>query len=64
MTLPFRATPMGATFKRKIDDIFKELPNVIGISDDILGLGHDTDGTDHTTALWGHSRYAEKKPKI
>ena len=30
------ATPAGDMFQRKIDEIFKELPNVFGIADNIL----------------------------
>ena len=36
MTLPFRTAPVGDMFKRKIDDIFKELPKMFGIATDIL----------------------------
>ena len=33
-------------FQRKIDEIFKGLPNVFGIADDILVVGYDIDGKD------------------
>ena len=31
----------------KIDEIFKELPNVLGIADDILSIGYNSSGLDH-----------------
>ena len=33
--LLFGASPVGDMFQRKIDNIFKDLPNVLGIADDI-----------------------------
>ena len=45
--LPFGAAPVGDMFQRKIDDIFNDIPNVFGISDDILIIGYDKDGGDH-----------------
>ena len=42
--LPFRAAPVGNVFQHKIDEIFKDMPNVFGITDDILVIGHDEDG--------------------
>ena len=35
----------------KIDEIFKDLPNVFGIADDILIVGYDNDGKDHGDTL-------------
>ena len=35
----------------KIDEIFKDLPNVFGIADDILVVGYDSDGNDHYEML-------------
>ena len=32
--LPFGAAPTGDMFQHKIDEIFKNLPNVFGIADD------------------------------
>ena len=40
-------TPTVNMFQRKIDDIFKELPNAFGIANDILAVGYDNDGMDH-----------------
>ena len=34
-------------FRGNIDEIFKDLPNVFGIADDILVVGHETDSRDH-----------------
>ena len=38
-------------FQRKIDKIFKDLPNVSGIMDDILVVGYEVDGKDHDETL-------------
>ena len=38
-------------FQWKIDEIFKDLPNVFGIADDILVVGYDSDGKDHDDTL-------------
>ena len=45
--LPFGAAPAGDMFQRKIDEIFKNIPNVFGIADDILVAGYDTDDKYH-----------------
>ena len=34
-------------FPEKIDEIFKDLPNVFGTADDILILGYNADSRDH-----------------
>ena len=34
-------------FERKIDEIFKDMPNVFGIVDDILVAGYEADGRNH-----------------
>ena len=39
-------------FQHKIDEIFKDLPNVLGIADDILVVGYDSDGKDYDETLW------------
>ena len=46
-SLPFGAVPMGNMFQHKIDETFNDLPNVFGIADNILVIGHDKDRTDH-----------------
>ena len=33
-------------FQCKIDEIFNDMPNSFGITDDILVIGYDDDGTD------------------
>ena len=48
---PFRAGPAGDMFQRKIDKIFKDLPNVFGFADNILVVGYDRDGKDHDDTL-------------
>ena len=45
--LPFRAVLAGNMFQWKIDKIFSDMPNVFGIADDILVIGHDKAGADH-----------------
>ena len=44
---PFGAILAGDMFQRKIDEIFKELPNVSGIAYDNLTVGYGDDSTDH-----------------
>ena len=41
MRQPFGAALAGAMFQCKIDDIFKELPNVLGIANDTLIVGYN-----------------------
>ena len=38
-------------FQRKMDEIFKDLQNVFGITDDILVVGYDRDSKDHDDTL-------------
>ena len=38
-------------FQLKIDEIFKDLPNVSGTADDSLALGYDNDGKNHDDTL-------------
>ena len=45
--LPFGAAPADDMFQRKIDEIFKDMPDVFGIVDDILVAGYKADGRDH-----------------
>ena len=45
--LPFGAALAGDMFQRKIDEIFKDLPNVFSIADNILVAGYKTDCKDH-----------------
>ena len=50
-TLPFGVEPTGNMFQQKINEIFKDLPSVSGIADDILVVGYDVDGRDHDKML-------------
>ena len=50
--LPFGEAPTDNTFQWKIEEIFKNLPNVFGIADDILVVCYDSDGKDHDEVLW------------
>ena len=49
--LLFGAAPVGGMFQRKIDKIFKDLPNVFGIVDDFLVVGYEANGQDHDDTL-------------
>ena len=49
--LPFRVAPASDIFQRKIDIIFRVLPNVFGIVDDILIVGYDDDNKCHDRTL-------------
>ena len=49
--LPFGPAPTGIIFQYKTDKIFKNLPNVFGIADDILVVVYDIDGKDHDETL-------------
>ena len=37
----------GNMFQRKIDELFKDLLNLLGIADTILAVGYDDSGRDH-----------------
>ena len=45
--LMFGAAPAGDKFHRKIYKLFKDLPKVFRIADDILVVGYKADGRDH-----------------
>ena len=49
--LSFGAAATGDMFQHKIDEIFKNLPNLFGIAQNILVVGYDTDGKDHDEML-------------
>ena len=38
-------------FQRKIDEIFKDIPNVFGTADDILVAGYVPDGNNHDKTI-------------
>ena len=39
-------------FQCKIDEIVSDIPNVLGIVDDILVKGYDENGNDHDIAVY------------
>ena len=39
-------------FQCKIDKFFNDMPNVFGITDDILVIGYNEDGKDHDEAMY------------
>ena len=43
--------PCRRYLQRKIDEIFKDLPNEFGIADDILAAGYDVGCKDHDNTL-------------
>ena len=45
-------------FQQKIDEIFKDLQNKLGILDDILVVGYDSNGKDHDKMLQKVLKYA------
>ena len=47
----FGAAPAGDVVQRKLDEIFKKLPKVFGILDDILVVGYDSDSKDHDATV-------------
>ena len=38
-------------FQCKIDEIFSDMSNIYGITDDILVIGYDEDGADHDAVV-------------
>ena len=49
--LLYGAALAGDMFQRKKYEIFKELPNVFSIADDILVVGYEADGKDYDETL-------------
>ena len=47
MRMGFDIMLAGDMFLWKIDVVFKDLPKVFGIADDILIVGYDADGKEH-----------------
>ena len=39
-------------FQHKIDKIFDDMPNILGIADNILVIGYGDDGTDHNEMVY------------
>ena len=50
--LPFGAVPAGDMFQCKINEIFNDMPKIFGITDGILVIGYNEDGTDHDEAVY------------
>ena len=50
--LPFGVTPAGDMFQRKVDEIFKDIPNVFGVKDNILFSGYEADVKDQDETVW------------
>ena len=51
-----KKTPLQSCSSRrhvveKIDEIFRDLPNVSGVVDDILVVGYDNNNTNHNRTL-------------
>ena len=49
--LLFAAAPVGNMSQHKIDEIFSDMPNVFGITDDILVIGDKKGGAVHDAAV-------------
>ena len=47
----FGAVPAGDMLQCKIYKIVSDMPNVFGITDDILVIGYNADGADHDAAV-------------
>ena len=47
-------------FKHKIDEIFNDMPNVIGIADDILVIGYDENLANHDEAVYNVLRQCQE----
>ena len=55
--LPFGAAPVGDMFQCKIDEIFNDMPNIFGITDDILVIGYNKNRADHDKAVYSMLRW-------
>ena len=51
MRLLFGVVPAGDMFQGKIDETFKELPNVFGTAKEILIVGYDEDDINYERTL-------------
>ena len=49
--LPFSMAPARDMLRRKVDEICKDMPNISGIADDTVIIGHDKNGCKHDTML-------------
>ena len=48
-------------FQRKIDEIFRQLPNALGTADDIMVVSYDSDGADNDRTLHTVLQICEKE---
>ena len=55
----FGAVPAGNMFQHKIDEIFKDMPNVFGNANDILVIGYDKNRVDHDEAVCSVLRWCQ-----
>ena len=53
---------MGNMFQCKIDEIFSDMPNIFGITDNILVIGYKNNGADHDAMV--HNVLQRCEPKI
>ena len=58
--MPFGATVAGDVFKRKLDECFGKLKQVIIITDDIMAVGYKPDNSDYDQAITKLLQTAQK----
>ena len=58
--LPFGGAPVGNMFQHKISEIFSDIPNVFGITDDILVTGYNKNGKGHDEAVYNVLRWCKE----
>ena len=51
LRLPFGLNCAQDVFQKKVDETFSDIPGVTGISDDIIVVGFEADGSDHDANL-------------
>ena len=51
LRLPFGLNCAQDVFQKKVDEAFSDIPGVTGISDDIIDVGFEADGSDHDANL-------------
>ena len=59
--LPFWRHPVGDMSQRKMEKIFKDLPNMFGIGDSILVVGSDSNGQTMTTHYGEYCKYSKRR---
>ena len=55
------ATLAGNMFQKRIDELFRGMPNVFGIADDILIAGFNEQGRDHDAVVEKYLGYTGMK---